>query len=60
MDDAVASARAECVDPIFMVNLHFLLLSSSLREQHPILALVRNSTLTREPIRRCGLSHARK
>ncbi len=32
MDDAIAPARAECVDSIFMVSFYFLLLSSSQRE----------------------------
>src|SRR5260370_934931 len=35
LDDAIALARAKCLDSIFMVSFHFLLLSSSQREQHP-------------------------
>src|SRR6266480_848074 len=38
VDDTLASARAECVDAIFMVSFHFLPLSSSQRELRPILA----------------------
>src|SRR6266480_1764117 len=32
VDDAIASARAECVDSIFVMSFHFLFLASSQRE----------------------------
>jgi hypothetical protein len=38
VDDAIASARAKCLDSIFMVRFHFVLLSSCQRVLHPILA----------------------
>ena len=37
MDDAIPSVSAECVDSIFMVSFHFVLLSSCQRELHPTL-----------------------
>src|ERR1700686_1817333 len=58
VDDAIASARGECVDSIFMVSSHFLLLSSSQREIAADSGLAfSNANLTRGPVRSCDLGH---